>query len=192
MRVEWAHRFAYKWKAKCPGRQCAISSSWPGEEKPLAARLSGVDVSLSSAIKYLPLRMMNHRITGETVHCCLEVSDTCLSLHSTLLPFATVVINPGSAPLSLSLLLPWLQLALYNTHCLLTHLCSHRVFTLLEWPNFLMDHVLQRHTDTHQNDLCAEDLIKRYISTKYMNKRRNDSSKTGLYYSTWHVLIHRD
>lgn len=154
VRIGWAHRLAYKWKAKCPVRQCAISSSWPGEEKPLAARLSGVDVSLSSAIKYLPLSMMNHRITGETVHCCLEVSDTCLSLHSTLLPFATLVINPGSAPFSLSLLLPWLQLALYNTLCLLTHLCSHRVFTLLEWPN------------THQNDLCAEVLIKRYISTK--------------------------
>lgn len=48
-----------------PVRRRALRSCWPGEEKPLAARLSGVEVSLSSAIKCLPLSPMNYRITGK-------------------------------------------------------------------------------------------------------------------------------
>lgn len=115
LRSEWAHRWAEspcvrdcKWKAKSPVRRRALSSGWPGEEKPLAARLSGVEVSLSSAIKCLPLSPMNHRITGETVHCCLKASVPLIHVSPPAhlcSPLPALVINPGSAPLSLSSLL---------------------------------------------------------------------------------------
>lgn len=132
--MEWAHRWTKppcvsdcKWKAKSPVRQCALSSGWPGEEKPLAARLSGVEVSLSSAIKCLPLSLMNHRITGETVHCCLKASVPLIHVSPPAhlcSPLHDLVINPGIAPLSLYPLLPRLRLGLSSSLCLLTYLWS--------------------------------------------------------------------
>lgn len=97
-KIKWAHLQACKWKANVPVRRCALSSGCPGEEKPLAARLSGVDVSLSSAIKYLPLSLMNHGITWKTEHCCLEAEDSCLFLHPPLFPFAHYGHKPWQWP----------------------------------------------------------------------------------------------
>lgn len=79
----------------------ALSRCWPGEEKPLAARLSGVEVSLLSAIKCLPLSSMNHRITGETVHCCLKASLPLIHVFPSChhcSPLPALAINPDSAP----------------------------------------------------------------------------------------------
>lgn len=149
LRTEWAHGWAEppcvsdcKWKAKSPVRQRALSSGWPGEEKPLAARLSGVEVSLSSAIKCLPLSSMNHRITGETVHCCLKASVPLIHVSPPAhlcSPLPALVINPGSAPLSFSSLLPRLRLGLPTSLFLLTYpwssCLSRDVCPLLEWPN---------------------------------------------------------
>ena len=84
-------------KANSLVRQHTLSNGWPGEEKPLAARLSGIEVSLSSAIKCPPLSPMNHRVTGETVHCCLKASVPLIHVpphHPPLLPFA----HPGHKP----------------------------------------------------------------------------------------------
>ncbi len=108
LRTKWAHHWAEspcvsdgKWKAKSLVRQHAFSSGWPGEEKPLAARLSGVEVSLSSAIKCLPLSPMNHRITAETVHCCLKASVPLIHVSPSAhlySPLPALVINPSDAP----------------------------------------------------------------------------------------------
>lgn len=169
LRTEWAHCRAEppsvsdcKWKAKNPVRQRALSSCWAGEEKPLAARLSGVEVSLWSAIKCLPLSPMNHRITGETVHCCLKASVPLIHVSppaQIFSPLHTLVINTGSAPLLLASLLLCLCQGLSTLLCLLTYFwsfcLSHDVCPLLEWPIFLMDHGLQRHIDTHWTNLCA-------------------------------------
>lgn len=81
-------------KVKTPVRQCALRSHWPVEEKPLAARLSGVEVSLSSAIECLPFNLMNHGITGETEHCCLKASVALIHVSPPTLPFA----RPGHKP----------------------------------------------------------------------------------------------
>lgn len=70
-------------------------------KKPLAAKLSGVKVSLSSAIKCLPLSPMNCRITGETVHCCLKASMPVIHVsppRPPLLPFARPRHKPRQCP----------------------------------------------------------------------------------------------
>lgn len=182
-----------EWKAKSPVIQRALSSCWPGEEKPLAARLSGVEVSLSSAIKCLPLSPMNHRITGETVHCCLKASVPLIHVSPPAhlcSPLPALVINPGSAPLSLSSLLLYQCLALSsslyvfstNYHCPFC-LC-HDVCPLLEWLS-MMDHGLQRHIDTHRTNLCADG----QTLIKGVNQQTLSIKKTPGYLQVWPLLL---
>lgn len=125
----------YKWEAKSPVRRCTLSSGWPGEEKPPAARLSGVEVSLSSAIKYLPLSLMNRRITGETVHCCLKASVPLIHVsprRPPLFPFARPGHKPSQRPSSHP---P--PVAMSGSLYFASVFSTSEVPALLEWPNHL-------------------------------------------------------
>lgn len=95
----WLGQDRPRWwrKVRTLVRQHALSSCWPGEEKLLAARLSGVEVSLSCAIECLPLSQMNHRITGETVHCCPKATVPLIHVSPAAYPCSPLP-APGCKP----------------------------------------------------------------------------------------------